>query len=348
MPFPTSASSLRRRTRPALASAESFIAERGANLLARIKSWGVETACFATSAVGKVEAGRPARELAPSGYTEIFDWVVATTRRSRRERFTKRFLIPIGLALLAGSLALFLHTKRAKDVTADSSRSLESRVGAARGALITTPGLSLQIDALVAEELGSLRERFSNLRSSEELTQIRGELALVKSLPRNSRSHEIDEFSTLLEEGDRRLRLRRIRSMEPADPELLSIAQEFIKDYPAAAEATEVEALIARIRDLNDETDREKVRRVSVQKGDLDSLNRKAAAIMEYVIRHRSAPESENMERAAAVARRLASTNPLVIRVSGQAISSKRASGSCASLSISSISRSPAFQPTGK
>ena len=52
-----------------------------------------------------------------------------------------------------------------------------------------------------------------------------------------------------------------------------------------------------------------------MQPGDLDSLNRKADAIMEYVIKHRANPKSENMERAAAVARRLASTNPLTVRV---------------------------------
>lgn len=302
---------------PALTSAHAFIAERGANLLARIRSWGVETACFATSAVGRVEGGRPARELAPAGYAEIFDWVVATTRRRRRRRLTKRYLIPAGLVLSAAALALFLHTNWMQQVVADTSRSLESRAAAANGALIATPGLRRHIDRLVAEQLGSLRERFANLRSNEELIQIRNEVALLQSLRANSRRYEIDEFATILEEGDRRLRLRRIRSMDPTDPELLGVAQEFIKDYPAAVEAAEIDALIARIRDLNDETDREKVRRVSVQKDDLDSLNRKAAAIMEYVIKHRSAPESEDMEQAAAVARRLASTSPLVIRITG-------------------------------
>ncbi len=200
---------------PALTSAESFIAERGPNLLARIKSWGVETACFATSAVGSVDGGRPARKLAPSGYTEIFDWVVGTTRRRRRDRFTTRYLIPAGLALFAGALALFLHTRRAQQVSADISKSLETRVAAANSALIAPPGLRAEIDTLVADQLGSLRERFSNLRSTEELAQIRSELLLLQSLRRSSRAHEIDEFTALLGEGDRRLRLRRIRSITP-------------------------------------------------------------------------------------------------------------------------------------
>lgn len=302
---------------PEITSAEKYVAQRGANLLARIKSWGVETRCFATSAVGRVENGRPARELTPTGYAQIFDWIVATNRRARLRRITKRFLVPAALAIFTIALLLFLQSKRAQQVAADTSRSLETRVRSANRALIATPTLRSNIDALVADQLGSMRERFTNLRSTEELAQLRSDFLLLKSLRRTTRAHEITEFGTLLEEGDRNLRLRRIRNMQPTDPELLSICQAFIKDYPAATEAAEIEGLIARIRDINEESDREKVRRVSVQKGDLDSLNRKAAAIMEYALDHRNSPETVNMEAAAGVARRLASTSPLKVHIRG-------------------------------
>ena len=307
---------------PELTSAEKFIDERGANLLARIKSWGVETKCFASSAVGGTPIGvsadgliRPPENLNPTGYTEIFDWVVQTTRSKTLQKITKHFLIPAALALFAIGLSIFLQVNRAAQITADPTKPLETRIKAANHALIASGGLREKIDALAAEQLGNMRERFSNLRSTEELRQLTSDFKLLTTLRRTSRGHEISEFGTILEEGDRKLRLRRIRSMDPGDPELLAIAQSFIQDYPAATEAAEIQGIIARIRDLNDETDREKVRRVTLQNGDLDSLNRKADAIMDYVIKHRSNPESENMERAAAVARRLASTNPLQFRL---------------------------------
>ncbi|MFT5105590.1 MAG: hypothetical protein ACI9UA_001211 [Pseudoalteromonas tetraodonis] len=302
---------------PELTDPEKFVTQRGPNLLARIKSWGVETKCFATSAVGTINDGRPAKELSPTGYTEVFDWVVQTTRKKRFNRFARRYLIPAALVIFTASLILFLQTNRATQLAANSTQPLDQRIRAANGAWIATPGLLKNIDALAADQLGQMRERFSNLRSTEELAQLTSDFQLLKTLRRTSRSHQITEFGTLLEEGDRKLRLLRIRSMDAADPELLLLTQTFINDYPAAEEAGEVAGIIDRIRDLKDATDREKVRRVTVQKGDLDSLNRKAEAIMEYVIKHRSAPESTNMERAAAVARRLASTNPLTIRVTG-------------------------------
>jgi len=302
---------------PELTSAENFVAARGANLLARIRSWGVETSCFATSAVGQVEGGRPPHQLEPSGYNQIFDWIVGTTRRKRRGRFTKRVLVPLALTVATLALLLFLQANRAQQVTADATKPLDTRVRVANGALVATPALRANIDALVADQLGTMRERFSNLRSTEELAQLRGDFLVLKSLRRTTRAHELNEFGILLEEGDRKLRLRRIRNLQPGDPDLLSICQAFIKDYPAATEAAEIEGLIGRIRDIREESDREKVRRVSVQKGDLDSLNRKAAAIMEYVLDHRGSAETENMEAAANVARRLASTSPLKARISG-------------------------------
>ena len=301
---------------PSLASPENFIGARGANLLARIKSWGVETACFATTAVGSTENGRPPRELSPRGYTEIFDWVVATTMRGRRGRLVRRVLMPIAFTLFAITLLLYLQGNRARQIAGDRGRPLETRVHSANRALVATPALKETIDELAAEQLGDMRERFTNLQSAEELGQLTSDFKLLKSLRRSSRAHEIAEFGRLLEEGDRKLRLRRIRLMATGDPELLEIAQAFMKDYPAAAEAEEIERIIANIRDLHDETDREKVRRVSLQQGDLDSLNRKADAIMEYVIAHPTHPDREEMERAAAVARKLASTNPLKVRIS--------------------------------
>ena len=208
-----------------------------------------------------------------------------------------------------------MQTNRAKQITADTTRPLETRVQAANSPLITTGGLRENIDTLAADQLGSMRERFTNLRSAEELTQLTSDFKLLKSLEHTSRQEEIREFGTLLEEGDRKLRLRRIRSMDSADPELLAISQAFIKDYPAAEEAEEIGRIISGIRDFNDKTDREKVRRVTIQAGDLDSLNRKADAIMEYIIEHPENPESIHMERAAEVARRLATTNPLKVRL---------------------------------
>ena len=302
---------------PGLTDPAEFIRRRGANLLSRIKSWGVETRCFATSAVGAVTDGRPAEKLMPEGYTQIFDWVVKTTQSKGVKKITRRYLIPAAIVLFGCALALFLQGNHAKQQTADTSKPLDARIEAANGAIISSAGLRKSIDALAADQLGNMRERFSNLRSTEELEQLTSDFQLLKTLRRTSRSHEITEFGNVLAEGDRKLRLLRINSMDPADPELLALAQAFINDYPAAEEAGTVANIIDRIRNLNDATDREMVRRVTVQKGDIDSLNRKADAIMEYVLKHRSSKESELMEQAAAVARRLAATNPLKIRITG-------------------------------
>jgi len=301
---------------PEFEKADELIAQRGANLLSRIKSWGVETRCFATSAVGPLDSGHPARELAPFGYSQIFDWIVSSTKRKRRQKWIKRIVVPAVFLLSSIALLLYLQVNRAQKITEDQSKPLETRVNSANRAILSTPKLKENIDALVKDQLGTMRNRFTNLHSSEELQQLRSDFQLLKSIKRTSHGREIKEFGTLLEEGDRKLRLIRINAMEVGDPDLLKVAQAFIKDYPGAQEVPEIEGLIKRIRHSNEITDREKVRRVTVQQGDLDSLNRKATAIMDYVLKHRKSEESEAMERAATVARRLANTNPLKVKVS--------------------------------
>jgi hypothetical protein len=304
------------------AEAERFVAERGGALLEKIRAWGVETACFAVSAVGGVERdpdlglARPVSDLNPFGYDGIFDWVVASARRRKRQRLFRRVIAPAGLVLFAFFLGMILQNQQAARTIPDAAKDLESRVAAANGAWFGGGTVRDSADALVADELGRMREQFDGLESAEQLAVLRERFAILKRLHRTTRGREIGEFESVLGEADRKLSYRRLAAMPPDDPDRQAACETFLKRFPAATEATEVAEMLRGIRGRQEEIDREKVRRVAIVNGEPDSLNRKATAIMEYVIAHPDVKEVAEMRHAAETARRLVSSDTHRVHIS--------------------------------
>lgn len=303
-------------------AAERFISERGGALLEKIQAWGVETACFAVSAVGSVELDaqpgivRPSAALNPFGYDPVFDWVLTSTQSRKRRRFMKRVVAPAALLIFGILLAMILQIRHAANLVPDTGKDLETRVAAANSPWFSFSSVRDASDALVADELGQMRERFEALESAEELKSLRERFAILKSLRRTTRGREINDFERVLGEADRRLSYRRIQSMAQDDPDLLAATELFLKSFPGASEAAEVAEILRALRGRQDETDREKVRTVTVVKGDKDSLNRKAAAIMDYIIAHPSVENADEMRQAAEAARRLAASDSFRVHLS--------------------------------
>ena len=303
-------------------TAERFVTDRGGALLEKIRAWGVETACFAVSAVGGVDVDaetgypRPRPSLNPYGYDAIFDWVIESTRTRKRQKFMRRVVAPVTVFVLAFLMGMILQTQHAAKVVPDTSKDLEARVNAANRAWFGGGEIRRSADALVADELGQMREQFESLSSDAQLKVLRERFQILSGLKRTTRREEIAEFERVLSEADRKLSYRRIASMSLEDPDRLAASEDFLKRFPGAKEATEVAGMLREMRGRQDEIDREKVRRVLVTKGDKDSLNRKAAAIMEYLLAHPDADDAAEMRKAADAARRLAGSEKYRVTLS--------------------------------
>jgi hypothetical protein len=260
---------------------------------------------------------RPAAALQPFGYDAVFDWVLESNLRRKRQRVMRRYVAPLVVLVFAFVLGMFLQTKYAAKIVPDMSKDLEARVAAANSAWF---GVGDAADSMVADELGKMRERYEALESAVELDALRGRLEILKRLKHTSRRRDIAEFERVLGEADRKLSYQRIMGMSPEDPDLKAASEAFLKRFPGAAEVNEVAGILSAIRGKQDQNDREKVRRVTVVNGDRESLNRKAAAIMEYVIAHPEVEQAQEMRRAAEASRRLASSDTLKVRLSAAGV----------------------------
>jgi len=312
---------------------EFFLAHAG-GLDARIHQLADEVEYFPMSAIGRSETierdGRPclvpAAELTPTGYAEVFRWIVARHRR-RKNRQARRLLtaavtvVAIGAVLAVGIPHLRQRAEqvRTQSVVNDPGRSPTEIIEETRG--VQDPGVKQSRRQLIEEQVAELQRRLAEASNEPAVEEVLGRLQKLREAEPGVVESSIDALMQQARQKKEDMLLERVQlAFDAKSTDFARLAHEFLDKYPQSRSAAKVRTWLSEneARGMSDE--RQAINQIRIYNA--ASLNSKSDRIVEFLTRHPSqVPEVEakRMRRAAELAKQFSEvkTYTVTLRSSG-------------------------------
>jgi len=303
-------------------SARTFLKTRAPQLYRRLLDWSPRLGVYSVSAVGAVASDAripgggntlPARELCPTGYQEVFDWILWRKGAGART-------LGYGLAGAAMAIMMLIAVAWWAQLAWNQSRlhdnAQASALAAVDGAVwLPTHGYKARLDALVGAEFHRLEQRLNGEPGLLEMKEIIAAASCLSRCRNSQFQLQATEFLRQAQQLRRGALLILVRSLyDQRNAGFPEAASAFLVEFPQGQDADGVRDMQKNRRVQERQRQRAMVR--AVRPEELHFLARKADAIAVYVAEFAAEdPSVSEMRRAEKLARRLAGTATYMIRL---------------------------------
>ena len=299
-------------------------------------SGGKSLGHFFISSVGATELDedgfpRPAEQLAPRGYDDIFDWIIKQGSQKKLKKMgqilTRITLGAAFIGLTAAVLLFFLFIKPHEEIINSPLKPLEKKIESfnALPPLLRRDEWKAAMENQVGQALARIREETDRALTEAQRQNSLDELLRLKDLlPESSYLEEIKRLETEIIDLMENMLLGKIERniTEKQWDEAMGNAREYFNKFPGGAHRPQVEAMREEAYAELEKQYRRQVANVTLAGRPKTQwgvfLNQKAEGVEKFVGgREVKSPEKEDMLKAAALARYLANNSEYNLTVVG-------------------------------
>ena len=287
---------------------ERYLKRQAPAFFERLKGWAGRMRCFSVSVPGFLMQPRerpaadpalsmppPPGDLHPTGYEELFDWIVRSRERSKRRPMLRRIA-------LVGVPALVLAVLGIGAPLYEQSFQRQQRQA---------------VEQSVSREIDKVEDRLAAATSSAELDDILIRLKELENTARDSRGVKasVDSLSSRATRKKEELRFNQVQDARNAQDRerYAKLAHGFLEEFSTGDRARQVRTWLAEGREKDRQEDREQIR--AMRCTGPQTLLEKASRIEAYVRRYPEDPDLQDMGKAARLARGLADLRTHKVRL---------------------------------
>lgn len=301
--------------------AEAYFQKHVPNLVSKLSQYATAVKCFPISIVGntdpttdepKLKLGPP-KTLSPTGYEQLFEWVVAHKQRNLLRR-TKKIASWLALASALAVAGPLIY----REMTSASMRST-----------LTNPGLSdveqcesisgiswingrtkKERDAFLSKVLTNYKDQKDQATSSEEFRRLSDKIDRISVCKIGSFSVEFQELATAVQKREREIRFRALIEDSDRSPRPVTLPERcnaFIQEFQTGDDVNAVRRILTGVQE--DEIKKQRKRIGAMTCGNPIEVAAKAAEIQKFLqdYEKKVSPDEATAMQHAAVLAKLAS-----------------------------------------
>lgn len=300
--------------------AHAYFQKTVPNLVSKLSQYASSVKCFAISVVGDTDASPnatnrlgPPKKLSPTGYEQLFKWVVAHNQRNlwrKSKKIASWLALVCTFAVIGPMVYREMNSASIKSTLSNPGLSDVEQCESISGISWINAKAKADQDAFLSKVLFNYKDQKDQATSSDEFRRLRNKVDRISVCKLGSFGIEFQELATAVQKREREIRYRFLidesgRNSLPVT--LQERCNAFIQEYQTGNDVVEIEKILKGVRISQIESARKRIGAMTC--GNSTEMAAKAIEIQEFLLAYEKEVSSDEVVamRKAALLAKLAS-----------------------------------------
>lgn len=274
--------------------AHEYFQKHAPNLVSKLSQYASSVKCFAISVIGNSDSNPnatnrvgPPEKLSPSGYEQLFEWVVAHNQRNlwrKTKKIAGWLALACTFALIGPMVYREMNSASVKSTLSNPGLSDIEQCESISGISWINAKTKADRDAFLSKVLSNYKDQKDQATSSDEFRRLRNKVDRISVCKLGSFAMEFQELATAVQKREREIRYRFLMDESGRNPLPVTLQERcnaFIQEYQTGNDVVEVEKILKGVRISQIESARKRIGAITC--GNSNEMKAKAIEIQEFL-----------------------------------------------------------------